>query len=323
MKHYLLSIALLLTVVSLLTGCINSRDNSEGRTTMDRTLDPDQYTAYKELIAMYPEDNQGLGKEKVFTTIEEQPMTYGLILTSESLHFRATSGEESKRRIQKAVRWLLDNQDLDHDGKPGWGLPQAWDAFNDGTVNPINHPYTITSAIVINGLLETLTLKDFWSDSERDEILSVIAKVAVRWSNEIWSEGYGGGYFWYSPNPADDIFAVNSPSLFTGNLARLLYEHPDAFTRKDRHLVQSRVDDMARTIIATAELRQGLPFWDYRPKHEQTQQNDVLHHIYTLLGIEMFRDYGERIKLSWTREQAIASWINSGEITSSCSGPRI
>ncbi|MDX9880492.1 MAG: hypothetical protein RBS73_00405 [Prolixibacteraceae bacterium] len=306
-KHYLLTIALQLIALTLITGCIGTGDNSGGKTEKGQISDFSQYTAYKQLIAMYPEDNQGLGKEKIFPTTEHQPMTYGLVLTSEVLHFRATRGEESKRRIQKAVRWLLDNQDLDHDGKPGWGLPQAWDAFSDGAINPINQPYTITSAIVLNGLLESLALKDFWSDSECDEIFMVMAKVAVRWCSEIWSEGYSGGYFWYSPSPVDDIFAVNSPSLFTGNLARLLHDHPDAFTRQERRLVQSRVDGMARAIVATVELRQDLPFWDYRPGHDPKRANDVLHHIYTILGIEMYRDYGGRVKLPWTREQAIAS----------------
>jgi hypothetical protein len=256
---------------------------------------------------MYPENDQGRGKEKVFPTIEEQPMTYGLVLSAESLHFRATHGEESRRRIRKAVRWLLDNQDLDKDGKPGWGLPQPWDAFSDGTLNPTNQPYTITTAIVLNGLMDSLTLDDFWSRTERKEVDAVMAKVAMRWCKEIWSKGYGGGYFWYSPSAVDDIFAVNSPSMFTGSLARLLRDHGDAFSRSERALVQSRADDMARAIVSTVELRQGLPFWDYRPNYKPQQPNDLLHHIYTLWGIETYRDCGGRIKLPWTRDQAIAS----------------
>jgi hypothetical protein len=306
-KYYFLTTASFLLAIVLYSGCTNLRGNLAGGTAKARTPDPDQLVAYEQLIAMYPEDNQGLGKEKKSPTIEQQPMTYGLVLSAESFHFKATHGEESRRRIRKAVSWLLDNQDLDRDGKPGWGLPQAWDAFRDSTLNPINQPYPITSAIVLNGLLESLTLDDFWSDSERDEIRTVMAKVAVRWCKEIWSEGYSGGYFWYSPSPADDIFAVNSPSMFTGSLARLLQEHPDAFTRNERRLVQRRVDDMARAIVATAELRQDLPFWDYRPNHEPGGANDLLHHIYTIMGIEMYRDCGRRIRLPWTREQAVAS----------------
>lgn len=311
MKRRLITYALLLISVALSSDCANSRNSgakdSTRRAAKIRRLDPSQLAAYTQLIAMYPEEDQGLGKEKVFPTIEEQPMTYGLILSAESLHFHATHDEGSRQRIRKSVRWLLDNQDLDRDGKPGWGLPQAWDAFSDGTLDPTNQPYTITTAIVLNGLMDSLALNDFWSHAERKEIETVMANVAVRWCKEIWSKGYGGGYFWYSPSPVDDIFAVNSPSMFTGSLARLLHEHSDAFNRIDRALVQSRADDMARAIVATVELRRGLPFWDYRPNYKPRQPNDLLHHIYTLWGIETYRDCGGRIKLPWTRAQAIAS----------------
>jgi hypothetical protein len=311
MKCRLITCASLLISVALPSGCASSQNSEAGdsvnRTAKVRTVDSSQLAAYSQLIAMYPEDDQGLGKEKVFPTIEEQPMTYGLVLSAESIHFRATHGEESQRRIRKAVRWLLDNQDLDRDGKPGWGLPQSWDAFSDGTFNPTNQPYTITTAIVLNGLMDSLALADFWSHAERKEIDAVMANVAVRWCKEIWSKGYGGGYFWYSPSAVDDIFAVNSPSMFTGSLARLLHEHADAFSRGDRALVQGRADDMARAIVSTVELRQGLPFWDYRPNYKPRQANDLLHHIYTLWGIETYRDCGGRVKLPWNREQAIAS----------------
>ena len=303
--------AWLLISVVLSSGCADTRKSetagSSDPVAKARALDPVQLAAYTQLIAMYLEGDQGLGKEKVFTTLEEQPMTYGLVLSAESLHFRATHSDESRRRIRQAVRWLLDNQDLHHDGKPGWGLPQAWDAFGDGTTNSINQPYTITTAIVLNGLMDTLALDDFWSQPERSEIDAVMARVAVRWCNEIWSKGYGGGYFWYSPSRVDDIFAVNSPSMFTGSLARLLHDHADAFSRSDRALVQGRVDDMARAIVATVELREGLPFWDYRPNYKPKQPNDLLHHIYTLWGIETYRDCGVHVQLTWTRAQAIAS----------------
>src|ERR1700743_1034684 len=185
MKHCLITYALLLVSIAVPSGCASSRNSKAVDSTKQaakiQTLVSSQLAAYTQLLAMYPEDDQGRGKEKVFPTIEEQPMTYGLVLSAESLPFHATKVEESRRRIRKAARWLLDNQDLDRDGKPGWGLPQAWDAFSDGTVDPTNQPFTITTAIVLNGLMDSLALNDFWSHAERKEIDSVMAQVAVRW----------------------------------------------------------------------------------------------------------------------------------------------
>jgi hypothetical protein len=208
------------STIVLLAGCSAPRVETPGPRHDGRLAAYER----KKLIALYPEDSQGLGKESLFPTLEHQPMTYGLIASAESLRFRRTHSDESHRRLRKAVRWWLDNQDLDRDGLPGWGLPQAWDAFADGSTNPVNHPYTITTAIVMNGLLDALGIDGFWSPAERDEMRAVMAKVVLRWSRDLWSEGFTGGFFWYSPNPADAIFAVNSPSMFLGSMSRLLRE---------------------------------------------------------------------------------------------------
>lgn len=292
------------SVLFLATGC--AADRVEWRGAADKA----PVTAYERLLALYPEDTQGVGKENFFPTLEHQPMTYGLIASAESLHFARTHGDESGRRIRKAVRWLLDNQDLDGDGKPGWGLPQEWDAFADKTTNPVNHPYTITTAIVMNGLLDALAVADVWSAAERDEMRAVMAKVVLRWCRELWSDGFTGGYFWYSPNPADAIFAVNSPSMFLGSMSRLLREQGGVFNLEERRFVQRRADDMARAIVTTVELRQGFPFWDYRQTRgpaDPKRPNDLIHHVYTLWGIETYRDCGGTVKLPWTRTQAIES----------------
>ena len=137
-------------------------------------------------------------------------MTYGFVLSAEARHFRFDRNAESGRRVRKAVRWLIDNRDLNGDGKPGWGLPQAWPAWGQRT-NPHNQPYTITTAIVLQGMLDALAIRDLWSAAKRDEMLDFMVQVAQRWCRELWTEGYGGGYFWYSPSPADDIFGVNAP----------------------------------------------------------------------------------------------------------------
>lgn len=292
--------ALLLLIAA--SGCSNLRaPDASGGTTLSSEVS----NTYMQLLALYPEEHQGLGIENWTPGIEEQPMTYGLILSAEAARYRRTGQDEPERRIRKALAWLLDNRDLDRDGKPGWGLPQPWDAFQDGSTNPVNQPYTITTAIVLNGMLDALRLP-IWSRGQRDEIRKLAAQVAVRWCREMWSQGFKGGYFWYSPSRADDIFAVNSPSMFMGSLARLLHEQADAFA-EERQLVQSRADDQARAVVATVQLREGLPFWDYMPapnKFNRHTPNDLVHHVYTLWGIEQYRDNGGKIALPWTREQA-------------------
>jgi|GEM_PF-271756 len=270
---------------------------------------------YQQLLATFPEDQQGFSKDADKNAdgpelvSDHQPMTYGFVLSAEALHFCADHNAESGRRVRKAARWLIDNRDLDRDGKPGWGLPQSWAAWGHAP-NPHHQPYTITTGIVLNGLLDSLEIQDFWSAAERDEMLTLCVQVANRWCQEVWSDGYGGGYFWYSPSKLDDIFGVNAPSVFLGALARLLQQHGDRFGKGNRELAQQRCDALARAIVHTVQLHDGKPFWHYAPlpnklNHERFE--DVMHHIYTLWGIEGYRDAGGKVALPWTRTQALQS----------------
>ena len=261
--------------------------------------------AYAELLPLFPESAQGRGLDRGDESRQpaDQPMTYGLILSAEALRYRATPGDEGRRRVRAAARWLLDHRDLDGDGKPGWGLPQAWQH------RPRNAPYTITTAIVLEGFLDALALPQFWSAAERGEIIALVRAVEMRWCRELWAEGHGGGYFVYSPFDADPPwFCVNAPGMFLGVLARLLHEHDAALTADERRLFTERRDSLVRATVAQATLRDGAPFWKYiaTPNAVKSDRaNDLVHQIYILWGLEIFRDCGGA--LPWTRAKALES----------------
>jgi hypothetical protein len=266
--------------------------------------------AYEKLIAKFPEDRQGFGVDTHLGAVDHQPMTYGLVLSAEAIRLKHAPNEDSRRRVTKATAWLLENQDLDGDGKPGWGLPQPWDAWADGTTNPAHQPYTITTAICLDSLLDALAVPELWTDAQRDEIRGLMRKIVLRWCRELWSEGYGGGYFWYSPDPNDEVFGINASVMFLGSMSRLLAEQPGVFSDDERQLVQERADVLARAVVQTVKPREGLPFWKYAPapnRYNNIQDNDLVHHVYILWGVETYRDCGGRVKLPWTRAQAIAS----------------
>ncbi|MEN6405932.1 MAG: hypothetical protein ABFC77_05615 [Thermoguttaceae bacterium] len=264
--------------------------------------------AYQELLAMFPEDRQGYGKDHYRSRVDHQPMTYGLVLSAEAAHLKSAPNDESRRRVRLAARWLLDNRDLDGDGLPGWGLPQDYVA-SDGLKMPPNHPYTVTTAIVLDGLLDALNAPADWSDAERKEIRSVMVQVVLRWCRHVWSEGYGGGYFWYNPR-RDHAFCLNASSMFGGAMVRLLKEHGDAMTAEERRLIEDRTDQQAKAVVASVNLWHGMPYWHYAAQPNKlnfTHPNDLLHHVYTLWGIELYRDCGGRVPLPWTRAQAVQS----------------
>lgn len=273
-------------------------------------LQPTPQQLYGELLAVFPEDRQGYGKDWFMQVVDHQPMTYGLVLSAEAIHLQRAPGEESRRRVKKAARWLMDNRDLDGDGWPGWGIPQPWDAWSDGTTNAPNQPYTITTAIVLDGLLDAMDARSLWSANEIQEMRALAIEVVMRWCRKLWSNGYGGGFFWYSPSRNDEIFGVNAPAMFLSGMIRLSRDHKQALRPDQLALIQSRADQLARAIVSTVELRDGQPFWLYAPlpnKANNRRPNDLLHHCYTLWGIERYRDCGGRVPLPWTREGAIRS----------------
>jgi hypothetical protein len=280
-----------------------------------RPIEPRKDTAtadYLALLTMFPDNQPGAGAEPYyFTEIREQPMTYGLFLSSEALHFKSFPNYGSLKRIRKAAEWLLNNADADNDGRLGWGLPQEWDAFGDGSINPANHPYTITTAIVLNALLDALSIRPIWTDAERQAIRNVIIKVALRWCQEAWTSNNSEGFFWYSPSPDDAHFVPNVSSMFLGSLVRVFKEQKKAIPKADRPLIQNRIIEAARCLISRMSWHSGTPFWKYIEWESSLNQdygpNDLVHHCYLLWGMEVFRSFKSNIRLPWTRKQAIKS----------------
>lgn len=275
---------------------------------------PNHIDYYNYLLKQFPDDNLGMGPEPGSPEIgmTHQPMTYGLLLSAEVLHYKSQPSELSKQKIRQAARWLIDNKDLNSDGQPGWGLPQAWDAFADGTINPENHPYTITTAIVISALLDALDLEDLWSRSERTEIETLVKDVSIYWCEKVWSEDNQEGFFWYSISPTDNYFCPNVSAMFLGSLARVISEQKNFLSNNELALLKDRVNKAADGIMANTKWADNVPYWDYivyaDNNIENVRPNDLVHHVYILWGMELYRSSGiGETSLPWSLEQALES----------------
>lgn len=269
-------------------------------------------TDYNSLLAEFQRDNQGLGLEPAFSECEmtHQPMTYGLIISAESLHYLAHPTKESEYQIKSGLRWLLDNADLNRDGYPGWGLPQAWDAFSDGTVNPENHPYTITTAIVLQALTDALSIPSLWTEMETKEIQEVIKDTSLYWCQNVWTGKGDNGFFWYSISSSDAYFCPNVSAMILGTLSRIVSEQKEIFTDSEVHFIQDRVDKAAKGLVLAMDWHSEAPFWTYISVPNDlniNRPNDILHHTYILWGMELYRSTGGRIELPWSTSQAIES----------------
>ncbi|MPW26112.1 hypothetical protein GC105_09940 [Alkalibaculum sp. M08DMB] len=264
---------------------------------------------YKILLSMFPVDEQGNGLELKASIPSQQPMTYGLVLASESLHYKYDKNKESEHRIKNAVNWITENSDANQDGNLGWGLPQSFDAFADGTINPENHSYTITTAIVLDGLMDSLSIDNFWTEAEEKEIKKIVSEVILYWLKEVYIGDDDIGYLGYSPEPTDMIYTPNVSSMFLSSLVRIITEHDGIFNESDKQFVLKRTHAIANKLVNTVHFKEGIPYWDYAEylDDREIKTNDLVHHIYILWGIEEYRNKFDEVKIPFSKEDSIAS----------------
>lgn len=266
--------------------------------------------AYRALLDQFTIERPGYGRDSHFKGNSDQSMTYGLVLWAEAIRFGDDPTDEGEARIRAAAKWLYENRDRDGDAHPGWGLPKAYDTWADGSINPAYTPYTITTAICLLGLIEATEQADFWSRKQRDRYEQLIKETTLHWSRSAWSEGYGGGYFWYSPNPNDRIFCVNPSSMMLAAVVKSLSLQSKLYSDTERAFLEARADETLNALVHTVQMRDGAPYWRYAPlpnKFNHDRPNDALHQVYTLWGIELYRDHFDRVMIPWTRDQSIES----------------
>ncbi len=277
--------------------------------------------AYQQLLSRFPLtiEQMGCGPEISLPSSDHgQPMTVALLLCSEAerLHQEIPSIVD-KQRIHLIIEWILQNSDCDNDGKPGWGLPQAWDTFRNGIINPPNHPYTITTAWALLALTEGLEVLKRHS-TKKDVKLSArisqcIRTVILRWNKEMWSElefdPETTGFYWYSSEPADARFAFNVCAFWCGVNARIMNSHSFLFSNPEREDIENKLDAAVQAIINEVQFSDNLPFWSYESALTGSYKpNDLLHHVYTLHGLELYRTYCNRINIPWCTKQSLDSF---------------
>ncbi|MDQ0255338.1 hypothetical protein J2S74_002720 [Evansella vedderi] len=117
--------------------------------------------------------------------------------------------------------------------KTGWELPRVYGAFSNGSLPPSNHPYTITTSIVMDkcNVIPQLVIKEFEKTHMKFWWLLVCigAKVYRVVTRMV--------FFWYSTNKADNYFVPNLSAMFLVNLSTLLNEQSNIFNNNQIKLI--------------------------------------------------------------------------------------
>ena len=138
--------------------------------------------------------------------------------------FATSDPARSQRYLTAATAiadYLVQNDALESDGKIGWGLPSAWDAFGDGTINPANQVYAFQTALVSWALLDTYTITQ--NSAYLAAVESAMANYAPSGTTS-FSKGCQGCFmFWYSTNTNDAGRYVKNTNVLMGQVEADLF----------------------------------------------------------------------------------------------------
>jgi hypothetical protein len=184
-------------------------------------------------------------------------MAYALFASATSLLGLSVEAEA-------ACAWL-ERDALKPDGRVGWGLPFAWDAFADGSVNPASTVYGITTALAVRALLDCR--------GAGPPASAITALEQYLTSRTVTSDG---SFFWYSDRPCDAKCVFNVTSMLAGQYARL----GRITGRKD---FTDAALDAARYVYEHRKPSEHGEYWEYGK--DFARPNDAVHAAYTLIGL--------------------------------------
>lgn len=179
-----------------------------------------------------------------------------------------------REAAQNSAEWLVQNGIKP--GGFGWGIPFAWDAFGDGTINPQETIYGVSVALAARALLDVCE-----AFGHTDYCNAAFA--ALDHYMRFWTGESDGGYFWYSNQKHDAIDVHNVNALLAAQYARAgkISGRPDFMQIADqaaRHIWRSRVEN---------EL--GI-WWPY--SSQNTIPNDLVHAVMMIEGMREYSKYG-------------------------------
>jgi len=236
---------------------------------------------YEALLGMFSVENPGSGVLDYPGNISaDYAKSYAMFLSAELLRAQREPDFLLSERATNAGYWLLDNSDNDADGVIGWGLPVAWDAYGDGTVNPPDTIYTITTAIAINGLLDWLEM-DPYAPSER-----IIATVDAAFQPFL-DPGMmtPNGLFPFSFSAYDQGYDTFNPAAYMAGQMQRFSDVVSETEKRDQLRVVA--DQVMKSLLENKRLDQNQGwYWNYSVT--ENVPNDAAHAIYIIDGISHY-----------------------------------
>lgn len=246
---------------------------------------PSPHRLLPEVYARFDAAHPGRGvADYPGNTAVDIPKGYASVLMAELQRTRNGIEPQLSSLATVSGRWLLDNARLDSSGRAGWGVPVAWDAYGDGSVNPANTVYSISTGIVVDALLD-------WMETDPaapgDEILATVEESLLAFANR----RSPSGLLIYSLQESDQKYdTFNSAAYLAGQMQR--------FTKYSNERVaaqlKSAADATVRSLIDHHYVSpDGGWYWKY--SIQDNIVNDLAHASYIVDGLETYVAEGGKL----------------------------
>lgn len=216
------------------------------------------------------------------------PKSYAMILLGAQAEARSNERPSINEMGVKAGDWLMEHADANQDGVVGWGVPIAWDAYGDGSTNPANTEYTISTAIVVDALLGWLDYVD--EQKQRDILRLVDLALQPYVSPDMRTPA---GLLPYSLLMHDRRYDTFNSAVYLAGQMQRFSEVVNNAALKER-LRQAADATMAALLKNRKQaLKSNTWFWNY--SIQENSPNDLPHAGYVIEGVLTYAKYNGRL----------------------------
>jgi len=211
------------------------------------------------------------------------PKSYALILLGAIEEAKQKNLKEVSQLGVRAGEWLIDNADANGNGIIGWGVPIAWDAYGDGSVNPENTEYSISTAIAVDALLGWATYVD---EQKKADILALVERALEPYLPE--NMRTPAGLLPYSLLDHDRKYdTFNSAVYLAGQMQRFAQITPSVELKE---ALQSAADSTMAALVRNRKIAKGSGSWYWNYSIQEDNPNDLPHAGYIVEGVLTYID---------------------------------
>ncbi len=226
-------------------------------------------------------------------TVDSIPKATAMVLLAELDRADLGFDPQKKSLARSAGRWLLEHADENHDGVIGWGVPVAWDAYGDGSVNPAHTEYTISTAIVVDALM-TWRARDPAAPGK--EILDKVGRAFDPYLNRAMRSP--SGLAPYSLRESDRPYDTFNPAAY---MAGQLQRYSGMVRDAPRQAALRAVADATMESLLRHRQVSARKNWYWNYSVQENVPNDLPHASYVIDGIRTYMAYGGRLSGQFDR----------------------